>query len=197
MASLDTSLVNIAPTFGTPLGEVSAVRRVVGIGPPLHFDMPLDWRRRGRGQADFPSTLVNTCEHPLPCGLGWEIPLLDPARGQGSSLFMPLGSPGDTGGSIVEQLLEATSCRKRRPVPDPIGFLRILVLATLRIAVWHRDSDPEQTGVQDRSSSATDPRAVHQGRDPLVPHRVFAGIRHRGSLPARPLFCIHTQSGAT
>ena len=50
------------------------------------------------------------------------------------------------------------------PVANPIGLLRILVLTTLRIAVWHRDSDPEQTGVQDRSSSATDPRAVHQGR---------------------------------
>ena len=53
----------------------------------------------------------------------------------------------------------------RRPITNPIGLLRILVLATLRIAVWHRVSDPEQTGVQDGSSSATDPRAVHQGID--------------------------------
>ncbi len=76
----DTTLRAVDSALGPPPGEVSGVRRVVWVGGPSHLDMSLDRGRCRIDEMDLPSILVDTREHPLPCGLDREVPGLEPSQ---------------------------------------------------------------------------------------------------------------------
>ncbi len=76
----DTTLGAVYSALGTPLGEVSDVRGIVWVGGLSHLNMSLDSGRCRVHEMNLLSSLGTTCEHPLPCGLNREIPVLEPSQ---------------------------------------------------------------------------------------------------------------------
>jgi hypothetical protein len=80
MVASDTTLGAVDSALGTPLGEVSDLRWVVGVGGPSHLNMSLDRSRCRLNEMDLLSTLGDTREYPLPCGLDRKVPVLEPSE---------------------------------------------------------------------------------------------------------------------
>ena len=80
MMTSDTTLGAVSSALGPPPGEVDGVRGVVWVGGPSHLDMSLDGRRCRINEMDLPSLLGDPREHPLPCAMVGEVPVLDPSR---------------------------------------------------------------------------------------------------------------------
>ncbi len=80
MMSLDSIRGSSHSTLDPSSGEVGGVCRVVWVGSSLNLDMPSDWCRCCRDQANLLSTLCTTREHPPLFAMGWEVPVLEPFR---------------------------------------------------------------------------------------------------------------------